>query len=62
MIDEEKRTQAVKDEYAVYNRRLVEKEVEPPPFFKTWNGLYAFVLGFLVFLIVCFYIFTKMYE
>lgn len=62
MMDEHQRTQDIQDEYAVYDRKNVEKEVEPPPVFKTWNGVYAFVLGFLAVLITCFYIFTKWYE
>lgn len=33
-----------------------------PPFFKSWKGLYLFVLGHLVFLMAAFYLFTKFFE
>jgi len=52
----------VEEQYAAYDRRSVEEEVEKPPFFSSWNRLYAFVLGFFVLLVVLFYIFTKWYE
>lgn len=35
---------------------------EPPPFGKTWNRLYAIVLGELVLLILLFYWFRKTFE
>ena len=35
---------------------------ESPPLFKTWKGWYALVLGNLIFLIVLFYLFTKIFE
>lgn len=42
--------------------REVEKEVDKPPLFKTWNAWYRLVLLTLVGLIIVFYIFTKIYE
>ena len=38
-----------------------EKE-QQPPFFKTWKGMYTFVLAFLATLILLFHLFTKIYE
>jgi hypothetical protein len=34
----------------------------PPPIGRTWNRLYAVVLGLLVVEIVIFYAFTKVFE
>ena len=34
----------------------------PPPIFKTWGKAYAFVIGFLVLLILLFYLFTLAYS
>lgn len=62
METEKDRTNKVEEEYAAYDRHMVEKEVGPPPVFKTWNRLYAFVLGFFVFLVLLFYLFTKWFE
>jgi len=45
-----------------FDWREVEKEVDPPPLFKTWNAWYWLVLLTLVGLIILFYIFTKLYE
>jgi hypothetical protein len=39
-----------------------ERALEKPPFFKSWAGMYWLVLGNLVFLILLFYIITKIYE
>ena len=39
-----------------------EPPIEGPPFFKTWTGMYWLVLGNLAFMIVLFYIITKLYE
>jgi len=39
-----------------------EPPLEKPPFFKRWKGMYWLVLGNLAFLIVLFYIITKIYE
>jgi hypothetical protein len=39
-----------------------EKELDGPPFFKSWSGMYWLVLGNLALLIVVFYIITKVYE
>jgi hypothetical protein len=33
-----------------------------PPFFKTWNGAYAFVLAWLVICMVAFAIVTEVYR
>ena len=33
-----------------------------PPVFATWSRLYATVIGFLAFLIILFYLFTKAYQ
>lgn len=38
------------------------EEVDPPPFFNSWNGMYALVIGVFVGLVVLFYVFTKFYE
>ncbi len=34
----------------------------PPPVFKTWNQLYAFVIALHAVIITLFYIFTKLYS
>ncbi|WP_242916598.1 hypothetical protein [Pontibacter liquoris] len=50
---------------------MEEKEQQPvdtepalwkPPFFKSWAGMYWLVLGNLAFIIILFYIITKVYE
>lgn len=38
------------------------KDQEAPPFGKSWNRLYAFVLLHLLFLIVLFSAFTKFFD
>jgi hypothetical protein len=35
---------------------------EAAPVFSTWKKVYAFVLGFLIVLIISFYLFTKAFE
>ena len=40
----------------------MEKEKEDIPFFKTWSQWYAFVIFFLVLLVVLFYAFTKYFS
>jgi len=35
---------------------------EAPPLLSSWNHWYALVLGFLVFLVIVFYLFSKFYE
>ncbi len=35
---------------------------ENPPILKTWNNLYALVIGVLVVVIVLLYFFTKYFE
>ncbi len=37
-------------------------EKEKPPLFKSWRAWYNVVLGTLLFLIILFYIFTKVFE
>jgi len=48
--------------YAAYNRKEVEQDLDPPPFFRTWNRMYAFVLGVFVLLVILFYLFTKWFA
>ena len=40
-------------------RHLIE---DRPPFFRSWTGVYALVLGFLGFLVILFYLFTRYYR
>jgi len=35
---------------------------EKPPFLKSWNSWYLLVIGFLVLLIILFYLFTKHFS
>jgi hypothetical protein len=35
---------------------------EPPPFFHTWNKVYAAVLFYLFLLIVVLYVITRMFQ
>jgi hypothetical protein len=44
-----------------FKKILIEGD-EKPPLFKTWKGWYSLVLGFLSFLIILFYIFTRIFE
>ncbi len=44
------------------NLHQTNHEVDPPPFFNTWNAMYALVIGVFVGLVVLFYAFTKYYE
>jgi len=37
-------------------------EEEKSPLFGSWNAFYAFVVFVLLFLIVVFYLFTKLFE
>ncbi|MEK7282797.1 MAG: hypothetical protein AAB249_03220 [Acidobacteriota bacterium] len=37
-------------------------DADKPPFFRTWTGVYALVLGFLGFLVLVFYLFTRHYR
>lgn len=39
-----------------------ENEIKKIPFFSTWKKLYLFVIGNLIFLIIIFYLFTKIFE
>ena len=34
------------------------KNVSGPPFFKSWKGMYIFLLGFLLFQIIVYYLIT----
>lgn len=42
----------------LYDDDLEGEELDPPPFFKSWRGMYALLLGTLVVLIILFYLFT----
>jgi hypothetical protein len=46
------------------NEDAEQKDVidEPPPFLGTWSRVYAFVVVYLVFLIVLFYWFTRAFT
>ncbi|MFD3000748.1 hypothetical protein ACFS7Z_10280 [Pontibacter toksunensis] len=39
-----------------------EEPIVKPPFFSSWSGMYWLVLGNLAFLIVLFYIITRVYS
>ena len=41
-----------------------EKQIvqDQPPFFRSWTGLYALVLGVLALLVLLFYLFTQHYK
>ncbi|WP_181163708.1 hypothetical protein [Pontibacter mangrovi] len=39
-----------------------ETPIGKPPFFKRWAGMYWLVLGNLAFLILLFYLLTKLYA
>lgn len=39
-----------------------EPEQELPPFVKTWRQFYRLLIGWLVFLILVFYAFTKYFQ
>ena len=41
---------------------MKEEENEQPPILKTWNNLYALVIGFLFVLIVLFYVLTQTFS
>ena len=41
---------------------MESNEPEKVPLFKKWNYWYALVIGFLIFLIIFFYFFTKMFS
>lgn len=51
-------TKTMKDNHPVDEEPAIHK----PPFFKSWAGMYWLVLGNLAFMIVVFYIITKIYE
>lgn len=36
--------------------------IDPPPFFNTWNKMYALVMGTLVFYVCILYLFTEYYS
>lgn len=37
-------------------------EDEPPPFFGSWRRIYAGVIAFLVFFILCLYLFSRAFT
>ena len=39
-----------------------ERLDDRPPFFRSWSAVYALVLGFLGFLIIAFFLFTRHYQ
>ena len=41
-----------------------EKQIleDKPPFFRTWTGMYALVLGVLGLLVLIFHLFTQHYQ
>ncbi len=39
-----------------------EPSPDPPPVFSTWPKAYAFVLAFLILLMILFYLFTRAYS
>jgi len=41
---------------------MTQPEEEPPPFFGTWQRIYAFVLVYLVVIIVLFYTFERIFA
>ncbi len=41
---------------------ITEKEQDLPPFVKSWKQFYRLLIGWLVFLILIFYAFTKYFE
>ena len=41
---------------------LHQEGADPVPVFKTWKGMYAFVLSFLALLIVAFYLFGRAFS
>jgi len=41
---------------------ISEENIDKPPFFKKWRYLYLAVLGWLVMLIILFYLFTVSYS
>lgn len=43
-------------------RREREYQLDLPPFVKTWKQFYRLLIGWLVFLILIFYAFTKYFE
>ena len=36
--------------------------IDPPPFFDTWNKMYALVMGMLAFYVYILYLFTEYYS
>jgi len=41
---------------------MKQDDNDKAPFFSSWNGWYVFVIGFLVLLIILFYLFTKRFA
>lgn len=51
------------EDLTVSDRRVTDAETEsPPPFFRTWRRLYAFLLLELIVLIVLFRLLTVVFE
>ncbi len=46
----------------LWKRHEEDPTPDPPPIFKSWARAYAFVIGFLILLIVLFYLFTISYS
>jgi len=42
---------------AAKNRQVLD---DRPPFFRSWTGVYAVVLGFLAFLVLLFHLMTRL--
>ena len=36
-------------------------DIDAPPFFKNWKGMYWFLVGFLIFQIIIYYLITIIY-
>ena len=36
--------------------------IDPPPFFNTWNKMYALVMGTMAFYVYILYLFTEYYK
>jgi hypothetical protein len=44
------------------SQQEAETHEEKPPFFSSWNKLYALVIGELVVLVLLFYLFTQAFS
>jgi len=43
-------------------KEIIEADESAPPILGSWNKVYALVFGNLIFLILLFYFFTKVFE